>query len=155
MKSNMQWNLQAVSIICGLLLLAGCGGNEGDSPPRAAVKGNVTLDGQPLKKGVVNFVPQGDTEGPMTTAPVEEGNYYLPEESGPIVGTHRVEIESRDLGGMALDDEQAIQRLKQQGVKRLEVVKIPIAYNKRSQLTATIEADTENKYDFQLSSKPK
>ncbi|MBD3674707.1 MAG: hypothetical protein HUJ26_14390 [Planctomycetaceae bacterium] len=91
----------------------------------------------------------------MTTAPIEEGAYSLSEELGPLVGTHRVEIESRDLGGVSMDDEQAIQRLKEQGVKRLEVVKVPVAYNKRSQLTATVEADTENQFDFQLSSKPR
>jgi len=155
MLSNMQRALRAMCVAWGVLLLIGCSGGGEGSPPRAAVKGTVTLDGQPLAKGVVNFVPQGETEGPMTTAPVEDGSYSLPEESGPLVGTHRVEIESRDLGGMAPDDEQAIQKLRQQGVKRLKVVKIPVAYNKRSQLTATVEADTENQFDFQLSSKPK
>lgn len=141
-------------LVCGFLLLAGCGGGADNSPPRAAVSGTVLLDDQPLKKGVVNFIPTGETKGPMTTAPVENGKYSLSEELGPLVGTHRVEIESRDSGGVAMDDEQAIQRLKQQGVKRLQVVKVPAAYNTRSQLTATIKAETENQFDFPLSSKP-
>lgn len=152
---SMLRRLSSSVLACSFLLLAGCGGGTDSSPPRAAVSGTVTLDSQPLKKGVVNFIPTGDTEGPMTTAPIEEGNYSLSEEFGPLVGTHRLEIESRDSGGVAMDDEKAIQRLKEQGVKRLEVVKVPAAYNKRSQLTASVEADTENQFDFQLKSKAK
>jgi len=150
---RLQLKLWTTCVSSSLLLLVGCGGGSYDSPPRAAVGGTVLLDDVPLNAGVINYIPMGETEGPMTSAPIQSGEFSLPEELGPLVGTHRVEIESRDLGGLAPDDESAIQRLKQQGVKRVKVVNIPPAYNRQSTLQADIQADAENQLEYRLTTK--
>ena len=150
---RMQLKLWTVCALSGFLLLAGCDGGSNDSQPRAAVQGTVLLDDVPLETGVINFIPTGATKGPMTTAPIQAGKFSLPDDLGPLVGTHRVEIESCDLGGLALDDESAIQRLKQQKVKHIKVIKIPAVYNRQSQLQADIQADADNQLGYRLTTK--
>jgi hypothetical protein len=129
--------------------MCGCGGKEGELS-RAAVRGTVQLNGVPLDEGVVRFVPAQGTRGPKTSVPVADGQFEVPDEFGPIVGTHRVEIESTD-GGYPRDDEHAIARLKAQGRGRIHVVSIPPIYNSHSRLTAEIEAEGPNEFDFTLS----
>lgn len=123
-------------------------------PPRAAVKGTVLLDDAPLPAGIIRFVPKDETPGPKLSAPITGGEFTLPAELGPWVGTHRVEIESTDLGGLAPDDETAVARLQAQGIKRIERIEIPPSYNRLSTLEATIVADQENELEFKLSSTP-
>lgn len=137
-----------------ILLLAGCGGGSDDSPPRAAVNGTVLLDDVPLPTGIIRFVPKDETPGPKLSDPITGGEFTLPAELGPWVGTHRVEIESTDLGGLAPDDETAVVRLQAQGIKRIERIEIPPSYNRRSTLEATILADQENELEFKLTSTP-
>lgn len=150
---DMQLKLFAVFAI-GFLLQAGCDGGSDDSPPRAAVQGEVLLDNQPLPKGIIRFVPTEETGGPKISATIESGSFSLAEESGPRVGTHRVEIESTDSGGLAMDDEQAIQKLREQGVRKIERIEIPQAYNKRSTLDAVIVEGKVNELRYELVSKP-
>jgi hypothetical protein len=76
------------------LLLAPCLGC-GDTN-YATVSGTVTLDGQPLPRGMVQFVPVND----MPTATGEigaDGKYKLStaDQSGAYVGKHKVRIEAR------------------------------------------------------------
>ncbi len=80
-------------LFSSLLLAAmiGCGDAN-----YASVSGVVTLDGQPLPRGMVQFVPVND----MPTATGEigpDGRYQLttPDQSGAFVGKHRVRVEAR------------------------------------------------------------
>lgn len=151
---GMQPKLSVIAAF-GLLLQAGCGGGADDSPPRAAVQGTVLLDQQPLPQGMIRFIPKDDTGGPKLSAAIKDGSFSLSDERGPWVGTHRVEIESTDDGGYAMDDEQAIQKLKQQGVRRIERIEVPQAYNRRSTLEAVIVAGEINELDYDLTSNPR
>lgn len=141
----------ALAWVLPLVWFAGCGGGE-PGPTRAAVQGTVHYEGAPLAKGVIRFVPVEGTEGPKTSAPIDSGAFELPADLGPLVGSHRVEIESIS-GDLAPDDEQAIARLREAGVRRIEVLKLPAVYNQRSKLTATIRADEENSLTFALNAK--
>lgn len=136
-------------------LICGCGGGDETELPRAAVSGTVTLDGQPLKEGVVRFVPIEGTSGPKTSAVVSNGRFQSDEWTGPVVGRHRIEIESTDDGGYAMDDEQAIQKLKQSGIRRIAVVRVPAIYNTHSRLTETVTADGPNEFQFELKTPPR
>jgi hypothetical protein len=49
--------------------LSGCGGT-------ATVSGQVTVDGEPLKNGVISYVPADDSGAPATTA-IQDGKYEL------------------------------------------------------------------------------
>lgn len=53
-----------------LVFLSGCG------PATASVKGTVTVDGEPLKSGVISFVPADGAGAPATTA-ISDGAYTL------------------------------------------------------------------------------
>lgn len=152
----MNFKRVALSLCFCLVLstLAGCGAS-GNDYPRAAARGIVTLDGDPLSSGVIRFIPEGDNAGPQASASIREGIFNVPVDFGPVVGTNRIEIISTDDGGFAEDDEQAIQRLKQEGIKQIKVVKVPAQYNKQSKLTKSITADGENDFTFELVSTTK
>lgn len=62
--------------------------------PRAAVSGEVTVDGQPLYWGWVTFLPEGDSP-PTAVAYLDfnkKGAFEIPAEAGPCPGTYRVEV---------------------------------------------------------------
>lgn len=142
---------QLTSLFCLCLALSGLTGcSSSDEYPRAAARGIVTLDGDPLSQGTIRFIPDGDNEGPQATATIHEGIFNVPADFGPIVGTNRIEIISTDDGGFAEDDEDAIKRLKAEGIKKIEVVRVPVQYNKRSTLTKSITAEGENDFTFEL-----
>jgi hypothetical protein len=82
----------------GLLLLlvglwSGCGENNPLS--RQPVSGTVLVDGQPLAKGSIAFVPTkpGST---MSGGPVKDGQYSLTEDRGLPPGDYAVNINATD-----------------------------------------------------------
>jgi hypothetical protein len=131
----------------------GCGGGVPDERPRVAVKGMVTLDGQPLENAVIRFVPFPEVNGPTTSIAITSGKFDLPPSSGPVAGKHRIEIESTDHGGIAPDDEAALAELAAGKRKLAKTVKIPAIYNSRSTLERTIQADSPNEFEFTLVTK--
>jgi hypothetical protein len=128
----------------------GCGGDEG--PPRVAVSGVVSLDGQPLPSGQIRFIPTGETKGPAAAGTIENGAYQLPQSEGPILGTHRVEIEATGFEGFAIDDETAFAENVERKKGGMPKNPVPEIYNRRSTLTATVSEDGSRTFDFPLSS---
>jgi hypothetical protein len=127
----------------------GCGREEG--PPRAAVQGQVTLDGQPVSEGLIRFIPSGGTKGPAAMAAIHAGAFALDREHGPIIGAHRVEIEATGHQGFAIDDEAAYVANVEKKGGRMPPNPIPDIYNRRSSLTAEISVEGPNELKFQLS----
>jgi hypothetical protein len=125
-------------------LVTGC---QDAGPQRAAIEGRVTVAGRPLPAGRILFKPIAPTEGPVTSAVVASGAYSLPEERGPVVGQHRVEVEAELPLGFALDDEQAFAK---RGGKPLPPNPIPPEFNRRSKLQVDVVADRENTFDIQV-----
>jgi hypothetical protein len=88
--------------LCGGLfycaVVAGCA-ERPDLPPTARVSGTVTLDGQPLPRGTVQFVPdtaQG-TEGPSGVGYIdEEGHFEITTAGvqGAIIGHHKISVKA-------------------------------------------------------------
>jgi hypothetical protein len=82
-------------VIGSLAPMVGCGG--GSDFAVAPVSGQVTLDGQPLPKAIVTFVPtEGGAERPSSVGETDsQGNFTLwttTGEVGAIPGTHKVMI---------------------------------------------------------------
>jgi hypothetical protein len=83
-------NRRTPTLICfGLaaMLLAGC--NRGGLT-LAKVSGRVTIDGRPVKEGVILFVPE---RGPGASGPIDDGRYFLTTRTagdGAVVGRHKV-----------------------------------------------------------------
>ncbi|MCC7085629.1 MAG: hypothetical protein IT427_11565 [Pirellulales bacterium] len=77
-------------LICALSLAVGCGRGR---PARVPVSGQVLIDGQPLKFGIVRFIPSGAraSEGKLD----ETGHFTLScfeDRDGAVVGLHQVEV---------------------------------------------------------------
>lgn len=119
--------------------LTGCD----DELPRAAVTGQVTVGGEPLKAGRVLFLPEPPLAGPTAAATITDGQYKLARRDGPIIGRQRVEVEADLPLGFALDDEAAF--AKRRGAP-LPPHPIPVEFNQQSTLTTDIQAG-ENVFD--------
>lgn len=65
---------------------------------RAAVAGNVTVGGQPLRWGMISFTPSDSPRAPIAFAMVSQGKYSIPAERGAVVGKCRVTL--HDLGSV-------------------------------------------------------
>ena len=145
-RSRIYW------LILGVFV-AGCGGVSG--PERAAVSGKVTFDGEPVHQGSIAFIPTGNTTGPTAGAVIEKGEFRTPSGTGPVLGSHRVEITAHKTGqrkeipgavGAAAGPSGA-------SVVAETEMYIPEQYNKASILTIDIKSG-RNPRNFDLKSKP-
>lgn len=66
-------------------------------PHRAGVRGTVRVDGRPLGRGFVTFVPVSATAPGKKTAPIRGGQYAL--ERGLTAGRYKVEIRAPRTSG--------------------------------------------------------
>ena len=130
------------------LLLSGCS-KPPAGPQRAAVSGTVQLNGTPLTQGIIRFVPTDGTQGPKVSLPITNGQFAADPDHGPVAGTNRIEIQSTDNGGLAIDDEQAVEQLRQKPQK-ISVVTVPPIYNTHSQLKEQLLTDQVNELKYQL-----
>jgi len=131
-----------------LSLIVGCGRPSG--PRRVAVRGAILFDDRPLKAGRIKFTPIETSKGPTSVATVTDGFYDFDARNGPVVGKHKVQIESIVEPGFELDDEGAYaQRAKQQtGAPVLPPQPIPPEFNERTTLTVNVSPEGETKLDF-------
>jgi hypothetical protein len=86
----------AVACLAVVPLLTGCGGGSVDG--RYGLSGKVTLKGQPLAKGTIEF-SAGQGGGPLTGGTIENGQYTIAADSGLKPGTYTVRISSIDEAG--------------------------------------------------------
>ena len=127
------------------LASVGCGGG-GDDLPREPVSGKVTLDGQPLEKGMITFIPTRGTE-PVASGVIEGGAYAVARADGPVPGPHRVTIWAKKPTGKKLRDPDNPDQM----IEEVRDV-IPPRYNLNSELTAEVKAGGNNTFDFDLTS---
>lgn len=147
-SSNLLRMWQAEIVAC--LIITGCSGPDG--PQRVAVEGNVTMDGVPLAKGLIRFVPQRPARGPRVGGPIVDGRYRFEQPGGPVVGTMRVEIwpDESDLLRQALAHPAESHK---HNPANLLANQIPIRYNDQSRLVVETTSEDPNRFDFELFSK--
>jgi hypothetical protein len=128
-------------------MTGGCGSSN-----RGAVKGKVTVNGEPLQEGQLAFVPLDPSLGPSAGAGIINGEYKIDAAKGPLAGQYKVQINAfRKTGQKTWDgmgDEQA-PASKKNFVEEVEAF-IPPKYNTASELRATIKAGEVNVYDFDM-----
>lgn len=115
----------------------------------APVAGVVTLDGEPLAGGVVNFQPiaakQTTSPGPGSTGRLgPDGRFtleLLDGSPGAVIGKHRVRIYSVAAEGPAAGDTDAPGRPRE---------RVPARYNYQTELTITVPAEGTSSADFPL-----
>ena len=107
------------------------------------------MDGNVLPTGVIRFVPVGGTHGPKVSLTIQAGRFEAHDDIGPVLGTHRVEIETQDDGGFAMNDEEAFERMRS-NPRRVSTFELPARYNRHSRLRAEITAEEPNILEFNL-----
>ena len=83
------------SIACLVIVAVGCGDGR---PTRVPVSGRVLIDGKPLAKGMVRFVPQGAR--PSSGRLDESGQFRLTcydGSDGAVLGKHRVQVTASEI----------------------------------------------------------
>lgn len=133
-----------IVVLSLLAVFAGCGQS---GPERAPIKGRITVAGAPLAAGQILFVPIAPTTGPATTAAIKNGEFSLEQENGPVVGTHRVEVEADLQLGFPLDDDVAFA---QRRAAPLPPNPIPQRYNRQSTLPCEIKANEQNTFTLDV-----
>lgn len=126
------------------IALAACVGCS-EGPQRIPVKGTVSLDGQPLATGSLLMTPL--EKGPVAGCDIKDGSFEMSGERGPGPGEYRVEITAyRPTGKKVYDSDFNA------STEALEAI-VPARYNTASELTATVSAETENEFTFDLKSR--
>lgn len=119
----------------------GCGGGTpSDQPELGNVSGIVTLDGKPLEKAMVAFIPEKGSPSYGTTD--ADGNYtlsYTADADGAVLGKHSVRITTFREGG---EDEEG------NSTERVPE-RVPEKYNTKTELTADVKAGS-NTVDLKL-----
>lgn len=68
----------ALWLTSGLFLLVGCDAGR-PKHPTTRLEGKVTLDGEPLKTGSIQFRPQNQESSPVVQAEIRDGRYTAPD----------------------------------------------------------------------------
>ena len=144
---NRILNTQPQKLLCLALLICcvavGCD-SEGNGPQRAPARGTVTVDGEPLENGMLQFTPTQGNSGPVAGTVITNGEYSVAKKLGPVVGTNRVQISGTRKTGKTIKTE--IGMLVDE---RISVV--PEQYDSQSFLIREVKAGN-NVFDFALSS---
>jgi len=121
----------AVFIACSAAL--GCSG--GREEPTYDVFGAVTMDGAPLADGFINFESETPDGQPPGSAQITKGKYATKSRAGKkkVTITSNKSTGEKDSGGFDIT-----------------VNWLPARYNTKSELSAEVTADGENKFDFPL-----
>jgi hypothetical protein len=118
-----------------LLALAGCADSTApvDALPRKALSGSVSLDGQPLAQGKIQFDPVGAGAGNTTlaTGEIKDGKFAIDRASGPVPGKYKVSISSVPPIKIGPGEEPGAR-------PKMDPEKVPAKYNTRTTLTEEI-----------------
>jgi hypothetical protein len=85
----MRWRLAQAVSVASCICLFGCSDELGNRQP---VEGQVTLGGQPLDSGSIEFTPLDEKVGTKSGGEIKAGKYSIPRENGLIPGKYRVRI---------------------------------------------------------------
>jgi hypothetical protein len=141
-SANSMITQSTITSCCLLVSFALFGCETANTLDRVEVRGKAAYAGKPLENGEIRFFPIEGTEGPVSGAPIIDGQYQVTQRGGVPVGTHRVQVE-------AFRSSQAYPELNAEGGHREQY--LPAKYNTSSQLTVTIAGDRSVfTYDFDL-----
>ena len=140
--------MRVVGLGAAALAVAMVGCEGGDGLPRQPVSGTVTLDGQPLDYGSIQFVNAGAELTMSCGGLITDGRFAIPRDQGPIPGPYRVAIYAPDRGqqvpGSGSDQPTAPGSIPKD--------RVPPRYNQSTTLTAQVEKGDRNVFAFDLKS---
>jgi len=152
----------------GFLVVVGCSADDGLGK-RYSVSGQVTYKGEPVAKGVINFVPEEGSGGRGATGTIDNGYYSLTtltQGDGALPGKYKVTVDTRSIDEAAAKEatRKFLEKNKVQGVEPQFVPQevqskllaqtrssIPGKYQipETTDLTATVE-EKSNTINFEL-----
>jgi len=142
----------AALVLVTALACGGCG-RSSSAGARAGVHGEVRLDGKPVEAAVIAFHCSEGAKKVIALGIVENGKYQLDKDKGPLVGRSQVRFEPKPVAEAEFD--AAIEKAARTGRSlKLIVMPIPSQYGEHSKLTVDVTEDGENKFDFDLKSRP-
>lgn len=134
MSNPLRGRAWAAAALAAVVVIAGCGG-----PPRAQVRGKVTIDGRPLENGSIEFFPV-DGKGQTAGTAIQNGEYQVE----TSVGEMKVTINGTEVVGKqkAYDTPDS---------PMIEIVRnaVPARYNSQSELKKTLNPGA-NEVNFEL-----
>jgi len=129
-----------LSLFCLIISsIIGCGDPNGRQP----ISGIVTFQGKPLDQGVIEF----SSSATKTGAPVINGKYAVPADSGLEPGVYKVSISAGD-GRTPVDSVDGMPG--PTGANIVSKEKIPAEYNTKSKQEVTVTSTKSNKFDFTI-----
>jgi hypothetical protein len=141
---------------CGIVISAGfvgCSGG-GDDLPRQPVSGTVTLGGQPLAEGRIQFEPASPEAKTPAGGEIKDGAFSIPRDQGPTPGDYRVMITSSAARATGVDTSPGAEPPAGSKAKMPKIGPspelIPKQYNSKTTLTAKVESGKSNTFDFPL-----
>lgn len=139
-SGGANWSRRAIFGCLVGIVLAGCGGP--DTGGRLGLSGTVTLKGQPLANGTIEFCTAEG--GALTGGVIEAGKYSIPAVSGLMPGKYLVRISSvQDTSGPPGPPGTESERPQVTDL-------IPEEYNAKSTLTAEVTAGGKNEFPFAI-----
>jgi len=131
-------------IACGMM--TGCG-KKPNPDGRQDVSGRITLNGAPLINGTINFSDKSPENAGGAGGLISNGKYTLTGEYGIKPGTYTVRIYgARDydrVTGEVATDQTPMGNL-------VAVNLVPDEYNKKSELTFTVEEGKKNVFNLEM-----
>ncbi len=129
-----------------LLALASIGCSRADRSGRLPISGTVTLKGQPLDRGTIEFSPAGPDTKSMSGATITDGKFAIPAQQGLTPGTYRVRISSSEGGATASATEMPGDS------KAAPVAKdrIPPEFNTETKQEIKVTAGGPNTFEFSI-----
>lgn len=133
--------------ILGLLTFAvACAGCSGGGVQRAEVSGTVTLNGELVREGSINFFPTKGNTGPEAGGAILDGKFHIPRAKGPVVGMNRVELRAFQKTGNKIQDPTA-----KPGTMTEEIANIfPPEFNTNSVLETDVRPGKNKDVDFKI-----
>ena len=130
-----------MGVVCLLIaFITGCGaGNDGRLP----VNGVVTLKGEALDDGIIEFVSSNLKSG----ASIIKGKYTVPPDQGLKPGNYKVTITAGDGRTPAVSPDGAPGPT---GANIVSKDRIPAEYNTNSKQEVTVTDAGPNKFDFTI-----
>jgi hypothetical protein len=123
-----------------LALVLGCS----SKPPRGQVSGTVTLDGQPLENGTIQFYPAKGVVGQTAGGGIENGKYSVETSVGEMTVT---------INGTKVVGKQKMYDTPDSPVVDKVIELIPQKYNALSELKVTVAQGPNENVNFDLKSK--
>jgi hypothetical protein len=120
--------------------LTGCGGSYDGKVP---VAGTITIKGEPVPEGTINFASANPTQSVFTGSLIKNGRYDIAAENGLPPGQYVVRISSAEPGVIAHDPLPG-----ETGPPMKD--RVPPEYNANSKLTVSVEPGRKHTFDFDV-----